>query len=101
MTLKRAEGEQDTVLRVQIDELVSSGMSLMPEGLEKELDRRLPRVVPTHLLESVERELDEELQPFRSRMPPERLEEVRQRARLERLRRTLDLPRLAVVQPEQ
>ena len=38
VTLKRADGEQDTVLRVHIDELASTGMSLMPEGLEKELD---------------------------------------------------------------
>ena len=35
VTLKRAEGQSDTILRSQIDELQSSGVSLMPEGLEK------------------------------------------------------------------
>ena len=37
ITLKRAEGKQDVVLRNNIDELLSNGVSLMPEGLEKEL----------------------------------------------------------------
>src|SRR5207253_2759705 len=35
LTLKRAEGQTETVLRADIDEIVSSGVSLMPEGLEK------------------------------------------------------------------
>ena len=35
ITLKRAEGQTDVVLRQDIDELQSSGISLMPEGLEK------------------------------------------------------------------
>ena len=35
VTLKRAEGESDTVLRTNIDELVSTGISIMPEGNEK------------------------------------------------------------------
>ena len=38
VTLKRADGEQDTVLRINIDEIHSTGMSLMPEGLEKDLE---------------------------------------------------------------
>ena len=38
LTLKRAEGKQDVVLRSNIDELISNGVSLMPEGLEKELN---------------------------------------------------------------
>ena len=37
LTLKRAEGKQDVVLRSNIDELISNGVSLMPVGLEKEL----------------------------------------------------------------
>lgn len=37
ITLKRAEGQSDTVLRSQIDELQSTGISLMPEGLEKNI----------------------------------------------------------------
>lgn len=38
ITLKRAEGKQDVVLRSNIDELISNGVSLMPVGLEKELN---------------------------------------------------------------
>jgi putative heme-binding domain-containing protein len=37
VTLKRAEGQADVVLRQDIDEITSSGLSLMPEGLEKSL----------------------------------------------------------------
>ncbi len=37
LTLLRAEGEQETLLRVDIEELSSTGRSLMPEGLEKEI----------------------------------------------------------------
>lgn len=37
ITLRRAEGKQDTVLRSNIDSLTSSGKSIMPEGLEKDL----------------------------------------------------------------
>jgi putative heme-binding domain-containing protein len=35
VTLRRAEGQSDTVLRQEIDEIRSTGVSLMPEGLEK------------------------------------------------------------------
>jgi len=35
LTLKRAENQTDTVLRQDIDEVRSTGQSLMPEGLEK------------------------------------------------------------------
>ncbi len=38
LTLRRAEGKQDVVMRSQIDVLSSTGKSLMPEGLEKELN---------------------------------------------------------------
>lgn len=38
VTLKRAENASDTVLRVDIEELRSSGLSLMPEGMEKDID---------------------------------------------------------------
>jgi len=37
LTLRRAEGKQDVLLRSNIDMLASSGKSLMPEGLEKDL----------------------------------------------------------------
>ncbi|MBI3858028.1 MAG: HEAT repeat domain-containing protein [Planctomycetes bacterium] len=35
LTLRRGEGQQDVVLREDIEEMKSSGVSLMPEGLEK------------------------------------------------------------------
>jgi putative heme-binding domain-containing protein len=35
VTLKRAENESDTVLRTDIDEMVNTGLSIMPEGIEK------------------------------------------------------------------
>jgi len=37
ITLRRAEGKEDVVLRGQIDILQSTGLSLMPVGLEKDL----------------------------------------------------------------
>jgi putative membrane-bound dehydrogenase-like protein len=38
LTLRRGEGQQDVVLRTDIEDMKSSGLSLMPEGLEKALD---------------------------------------------------------------
>lgn len=40
VTLRRAEGQTDTVLRSNIDELQSTGLSIMPEGLEKQLTKQ-------------------------------------------------------------
>jgi putative heme-binding domain-containing protein len=40
VTLKRADNASDTVLRIDIDQLKSSGLSLMPEGLEKQIDQQ-------------------------------------------------------------
>jgi putative heme-binding domain-containing protein len=37
VTLKRAEGQTDTLLRKDIDEITSTGISLMPDGLEKNI----------------------------------------------------------------
>ena len=37
LTLRRAEGKEDVVLRSNIETLASNGVSLMPEGLEKEI----------------------------------------------------------------
>jgi putative heme-binding domain-containing protein len=39
ITLKRADNASDTVLRIDIEQLRSTGMSLMPEGLEKQIDQ--------------------------------------------------------------
>ena len=40
ITLKRAEGKQDMILRSNIDQMISTGLSLMPVGLEKDLKRQ-------------------------------------------------------------
>ncbi len=40
ITLRRAEAKQDIILRSNIDELIATGISLMPEGLEKDLTRQ-------------------------------------------------------------
>ncbi len=38
LTLKRAEGQSDVILRSEIAEIQSTGLSLMPEGLETTID---------------------------------------------------------------
>lgn len=40
VTLKRGEGAEDVILRNQIDKIVSTGKSLMPEGLEMQLSKQ-------------------------------------------------------------
>ena len=40
VTLKRAENTTDTLLRINIDELKSSRQSIMPEGLEKQINKQ-------------------------------------------------------------
>jgi putative heme-binding domain-containing protein len=37
VTLRRADAREDRVLRSEIEELASTGKSLMPEGLEKDI----------------------------------------------------------------
>jgi putative heme-binding domain-containing protein len=39
LTLRRGGGGQDTILRAQIAEMISTGLSLMPEGLEKTISK--------------------------------------------------------------
>ena len=40
ITIARADGTSDTVLRIDIDELISSRLSFMPEGLEKQISKQ-------------------------------------------------------------
>jgi len=40
LTLRRQQGESDTILRGDIEELASTSKSLMPEGLEKTIDKQ-------------------------------------------------------------
>jgi hypothetical protein len=65
------------------------------ESLDQELDRRLIDSVEPRLRDRVLQEVSNELAPFRTRMSGECLEATRRRAAVDRLRRVLDLPRLA------
>jgi len=38
LTIRKADNTTETVLRVDIEELQSTGLSFMPEGLEKQID---------------------------------------------------------------
>ena len=40
VTLKREDNKTDTILRGNIDELTSTGKSLMPEGIEQKIDKQ-------------------------------------------------------------
>ncbi|MDF1745352.1 MAG: c-type cytochrome [Gimesia sp.] len=40
ITIARADGTSDTVLRIDIEELISSKLSFMPEGLEKQINKQ-------------------------------------------------------------
>ena len=42
LTLRRQQGEQDVILRADVEAMSASGKSLMPEGLEKDLTPRRP-----------------------------------------------------------
>ena len=50
ITLKRAENIQETILRQNIEEIVGSGKSLMPEGLEQEISSQQMSDLLTFLL---------------------------------------------------
>ncbi|MGD9646631.1 MAG: PVC-type heme-binding CxxCH protein [Pirellulales bacterium] len=50
VTLRRAEDQTDTVLRSQIDALESTRQSLMPEGLEKQIDQQAMADLIAYLL---------------------------------------------------
>ena len=40
ITIRRPDGTSETILRVNIEELRSTGMSFMPEGLEKSINHQ-------------------------------------------------------------
>jgi putative membrane-bound dehydrogenase-like protein len=50
VTLRRAEGATDTVPRDNIEQLQSTGLSLMPEGLEQQVDRQAMADLIAYLL---------------------------------------------------
>jgi putative membrane-bound dehydrogenase-like protein len=51
VTLTRAENAKDTVLRVNIEQLQSSGVSIMPEGLEEKINVQTMADIITYLLQ--------------------------------------------------
>jgi putative heme-binding domain-containing protein len=52
ITLLRGEKASDTLLRIDLEELKSTGTSLMPEGLEKEIDPAAMADLLTYLLQA-------------------------------------------------
>jgi putative heme-binding domain-containing protein len=50
ITLKRAENVQETILRQNIEEIIGSGKSLMPEGLEQKIDKQQMSDLLSYLL---------------------------------------------------
>ncbi len=50
VTLRRAENQTDTILRVNIAILQSTGLSIMPEGMEKELNQQAMADLIAYLL---------------------------------------------------
>ncbi len=51
ITLRRAENASDTLLRVDIDRLQSTGLSIMPEGMEETINRQAMADVITYLMQ--------------------------------------------------
>jgi len=51
VTLRRAESASDTVLRVDIEELKSTGLSIMPEGMEKSIDVQAMADIISYLMQ--------------------------------------------------
>lgn len=65
-----------------------------PDEIERLLEDRLLDTIPKQLLEEMERESREHLEPYRARMSPEIFEITVQRSVLGRVRERLRLPRL-------
>ena len=53
MTLRRAEKQEETILRSQIDDIRSTTKSLMPDGLEQQLSRQDVADVIAHLRRTI------------------------------------------------
>jgi len=68
--------------------------------VDRALDAAIASLRPPDEVARVESEVDDELTPFRGRLPPHRLEETRARAVAARLRAALRLPRLSMTSRE-
>ena len=51
LTLQRAQNEFDTVLRVDLDRLQSTGLSIMPEGMEETIDPQAMADIIAYLMQ--------------------------------------------------
>jgi putative membrane-bound dehydrogenase-like protein len=49
LTIRKPDGAEETVLRLQVDEMRSTGLSYMPEGLEKQIDPQAMADLLTYL----------------------------------------------------
>jgi hypothetical protein len=65
-------------------------------SLDAELDRSLENAAPQDLCDATRRDVTSELATFRERMNGEEFQTMLRRALVDRLRRTLSLPRLAL-----
>ncbi len=89
-----------TPLEALIRALLARGASGdRPEDLDAELDLALPAAAPPAIVEQVEAETTRDLEPFRKRMEASVFDATRRRSVADRLRRALDLPRLALTRP--
>lgn len=52
ITLRRAESASDTVLRVDLAQLKSTGMSIMPEGMEETVDKQSMADIIAYLMQA-------------------------------------------------
>ena len=91
-----AAGEGSALHDVLRDLLARLDRGESPVDLDHELDRSIASCRARGDVDRIEKEVDDELAPFRTRVPPERLAETRARAVAARLRLALDLPRLSV-----
>jgi putative heme-binding domain-containing protein len=53
VTLRRAENATDTIERADIEEMRSTGLSIMPEGLEKQIDVQSMADLLTYLMSAI------------------------------------------------
>jgi putative heme-binding domain-containing protein len=53
LTLSRDNGQSDTILRKDVEELTSTGKSLMPEGVEKDISKQEMADLLAYLMETV------------------------------------------------
>jgi len=93
---RRRDAEpEDSALRALLTELLLGlDAGAGPGAQDRALDARLAAVSPQDLGQTVARDVEAELAPYRSRMSPEVLEATWERAVCARLRAALRLPRL-------